>query len=143
MLNIPSRKERNNKKAFDSGPLQDIEVTNRSQEVNDLSGFDYNPAYKSLNLFREGDSVNLDITKHSRYSKAQGLTSELKGTISKVLSEDLVNVSYWETDPPVIKTVPVNHVILHESNPLMSKFRFTLLKVVRRVRILLGFTKDF
>src|SRR5690554_1261545 len=142
MLNIPSRKERNNKKAFDIGPLQDVSFTTHSQEVNDLGEFDYNPAWKSINPFRERDVVTLDVSKHSRYSKAQGLTSELKGTISKVLSEDLVNVSYWETDPPIIKTVPVNHVTLHSSNSILTKIRFKLLRVVRRIRIMFNFTKD-
>lgn len=144
MFNIPSRKERTQSKMFgDSSPLQSIEMSNKSQEVNDLGSFDYNPAMRVLNVFREGDIVTLDKSKHSRYNKVNGLSDKLEGSISKVLSEDLVNISYWETDPPVIKTVPVNHVLFHYSNSFLNRVRYKFLSVVRKLRILFKLTQDF
>ncbi len=144
MFNIPSRKDRAQAKMFgDSSPLQSIEMSNRSQEVNDLGSFDYNPSMKILNPYSEGDSILLKMNKNSRYGKVNGLSANLSGSISKVLSEDLVNISYWETDPPVIKTVPVNHLVLHSTNGIIAKLRHKALSIVRKLRILFKLTQDF
>lgn len=145
MFHIPSRKERKESKLYEgAAQLQTVDISSKSQEVNTLpKDFNYNPAYKFLNPFREGDVIVLEKEKSERYSKVSGLTTTLKGTISKILSEDLVNLSYWETDPPVIKTVPVNHVKLNDTNSFIVKMRYSILKVVRFIRIKLKFTMDF
>jgi hypothetical protein len=145
MFNIPSRKERTQAKMFgDTSPLQSVTMGSKSQEVNDLApDFDYNPSMKVLNVFREGDVIILDKAKSPRYSKIGGLVADLKGSIGRILSEDLVNISYWDTDPPVIKTVPVNHLTLHSSNSILAKVRYKILSIIRKIRVMFKRTQDF
>lgn len=87
--------------------------------VNDLMKSEIQPykqGYNPLNPFKVEDKVILRTQDHKRYSLIEGITPTMVGSVSEILGNNMVNIAYWDTQPSVIKNVPVTSVTLAKGN---------------------------
>lgn len=90
---------------------------------------DYNP----LNPFTTESKVTLNVKDHERYSLVIGLTSEMEGSISELLGNNMVNIAYWDTRPSVIKNVPISSVTLTKNNHWKNRIRHIFINLLRKI----------
>lgn len=106
--------------------------------VNDLMKSEIQPykqGYNPLNPFKIEDKVILHTQDHVRYSLIEGIKPNMIGNISEVLGNNMVNIAYWDTQPSVIKNVPVTSVTLANKNhnKLSTKIRVFFKLLLRKV----------
>lgn len=106
--------------------------------VNDVKSSEIQPykkGYNPLNPFRTEDKVILYTRHHDRFELIEGITDNMVGSISEVLGNNMVNISYWDTRPSVIKNVPVYSINLATGkiNSFKTKFRVFFIKLLRKV----------
>ncbi len=94
----------------------------------------YKKGYNPLNPFKIEDKVTLNVSKHERYALVEGLTSIMEGSICEVLGNNTVNIAYWDTDPSVIKNVPVSHVEISKKANLLNRLRNLFIRLIRKVK---------
>lgn len=106
--------------------------------VNDLMKSEIQPykqGYNPLNPFKVEDKVILSVQDHERYKLIEGITETMVGSISEVLGNNMVNIAYWDTQPSVIKNVPVTSVRLANKihNKLSIRIRVFFKLLLRKV----------
>jgi hypothetical protein len=106
--------------------------------VNDLKKSEIQPykkGYNPLNPFKIEDKVILRLQDHDRYSLIEGITPHMVGSISEVLGNNMVNIAYWDTQPSVIKNVPVTSVRLasNKRNKLTVAIRVLFKVILRKI----------
>lgn len=116
-----------------------IKSTKTWYNVNDLKSSEIQPykkGYNPLNPFRIEDKVILYVRHHDRFDLIEGITETMVGSISEVLGNNMVNISYWDTRPSVIKNVPVHSVVLATGkvNSFKTKIRYYFIKLLRKVK---------
>lgn len=107
--------------------------------VNDLKSSEIQPykkGYNPLNPFKVEDKVILYLNHHDRFDLIEGITETMVGSISETLGNNMVNISYWDTRPSVIKNVPVYSVKLAPGkvNSFKVKLRHFFIKLLRKVK---------
>lgn len=105
--------------------------------VNDIKESEIKPykkEYHPLNPFRMEDKVILKLGDHKRFDLIEGITPSMVGNISELLGNNMVNISYWDTKPSVIKNVPVTSVFLSKNNHIKVKIRVFFIKLLRKFK---------
>jgi hypothetical protein len=112
-----------------------IKSTKTWYNVNDIKASEIKPfkkGYHPLNPFKLEDKVILHVRHHDRYELIEGITDTMIGSVSEILGNNMVNISYWDTRPSVIKNVPVYSVKLADTR-LSVKIRVFFKLLLRKV----------
>lgn len=115
--------------------------------VNDIPQSEIKPfkkGYHPLNPYRLEDKVILHINHHDRFElidsdfigiKDKVFNETLVASVSEILGNNMVNISYWDTKPSVIKNVPVYSIRLApEQNSLKTKIRVFFINLLRKIK---------
>jgi hypothetical protein len=112
-----------------------IKSTKTWYNVNDIKASEIKPfkkGYHPLNPFRLEDKVILHTCHHDRYGLIEGITSTMIGSVSEILGNNMVNISYWDTRPSTIKNVPVHSIKLADTR-LSVKIRVFFKLLLRKI----------
>lgn len=77
--------------------------------------------------------VVLDKETSERFTYAVGLHSSSVAKVSKILSKNYVNISYWEVFPNVFKNVHISQLSLYERSPIKHKIKHFFSKLIRKL----------
>ena len=69
------------------------------------------PSDNSQNPFQVGDKVRI-ITKNKRYKEIENFDYNMIGNVSKIFDNEHIDIGFWDTNPGVIKKIPLKHVEL-------------------------------
>jgi hypothetical protein len=114
-----------------------IKSTKTWYNVNDIKASEIKPfkkGYNPLNPYRLEDKVILHVRHHDRYELIEGITDTMVGSVSEILGNNMVNISYWDTRPSCVKNVPVYSIYLApKQNTFKTKVRVFFYLMLRRV----------